>query len=686
MPDATAADWATVFSHAEVRRIGAGLALLQAGEQDRALYLLTEGTVGVRLPRDEGAFKTIDAPSVLGELAFFDGRPRSATLDAVTDVEVVRLDMDAFDSLLEGRAGAREHHAARPRARILALRLRHRLRGDRGPPRRLQYARQLLIPPASGWMARRVKEEERSMRRMLFAAAVVAAGLFVAVRGERRDPPGVHEDRDADQLHGAGLGPALLRLAGRPRRSRAGTGSRSTSRSASRPRPPAGPDGPYPVIGIYHGWGGSKLALSGADAQRALTRGYAVFTMTDRGWGGSCGAADAHRPALRRQGLHPPDAQRLRGARRAVRARPARRRRRDRPAADRRDRRLLRRRHVDRARRAAQPHAARGRRARAVDEPARQADADRRDRAGVHVVGHRDGADAERQLARLRRERAVLRWRPPARRAEAELERLALPRGPAARLLRPGGHGSVGRHHRLEDVHGHRRAVRRQPAGRGDGRRAHRQPLRLLHRRLDRARARRCWPTAGTTTCSRSTSRCATTTRSARSTRTRRSRCSTSTSATARARGRSRPPTARRSPPPRTPGSTTTSRASGPSRPTRAAAWTSSPPSARSTAPGRASTRRPGRSWRRARCGWTARRRRRSPPRAPRRATRSRPATSARPPRAPTTPRPRPTASRRRRPPTRWRARRRSSPRSPSRAPTTWSRRACTTSTAPPSA
>src|SRR3954471_9673833 len=59
--------------------------------------------------------------------------------------------------------------------------------------------------------------------------------------------------------------------------------------------PPAptdgGPDGPYPVIGIYHGWGGTKLALTGTDVQRALARGYAVFTMTDRGWGQSCGRA-----------------------------------------------------------------------------------------------------------------------------------------------------------------------------------------------------------------------------------------------------------------------------------------------------------------------------------------------------------------------------------------------------------
>jgi CRP-like cAMP-binding protein len=123
MPEATAADWVTVFSYAEVLHIGAGLAVVQAGERDRALYLLTEGTVGVRLPRDESPFKTIDAPSVVGELAFFDGRPRSATLDAVTDVEVVRLDVDGFERLTEA-APDLAHAMLRDLARILALRLR----------------------------------------------------------------------------------------------------------------------------------------------------------------------------------------------------------------------------------------------------------------------------------------------------------------------------------------------------------------------------------------------------------------------------------------------------------------------------------------------------------------------------------------------------------------------------------
>ena len=44
LPDATAADWAKVFAHAEPVRVGAGLAIVQAGEADRP-------DVGQRLER-----------------------------------------------------------------------------------------------------------------------------------------------------------------------------------------------------------------------------------------------------------------------------------------------------------------------------------------------------------------------------------------------------------------------------------------------------------------------------------------------------------------------------------------------------------------------------------------------------------------------------------------------------------
>ena len=123
LPEATAADWAKVFAHAEPLRVSAGLAVLQAGEEDRGLYLITEGTIGVRLPRGESPFKAIEAPAVVGELAFFDGLPRSATLEAITDVEAVRLDPEALDRLAE-EDPALARALLLDLARILALRLR----------------------------------------------------------------------------------------------------------------------------------------------------------------------------------------------------------------------------------------------------------------------------------------------------------------------------------------------------------------------------------------------------------------------------------------------------------------------------------------------------------------------------------------------------------------------------------
>ncbi|HEX6601085.1 MAG TPA: acetylxylan esterase, partial [Solirubrobacterales bacterium] len=61
------------------------------------------------------------------------------------------------------------------------------------------------------------------------------------------------------------------------------------------PEPPLGADGPYPTIGYFHGWGGSKLGLDDPQVQKWAESGYAVFSMSDRGWGDSCGGADPDR-------------------------------------------------------------------------------------------------------------------------------------------------------------------------------------------------------------------------------------------------------------------------------------------------------------------------------------------------------------------------------------------------------
>jgi len=58
------------------------------------------------------------------------------------------------------------------------------------------------------------------------------------------------------------------------------------------PAPASGPDGDFPIVGLYHGWGGSKLAVTSGDW---INDGYAFFSMSDRGWGNSCGGLDPKR-------------------------------------------------------------------------------------------------------------------------------------------------------------------------------------------------------------------------------------------------------------------------------------------------------------------------------------------------------------------------------------------------------
>ncbi len=91
---------------------------------------------------------------------------------------------------------------------------------------------------------------------------------------------------------------------------------------------------------------------------------------------------------------------------------------------------------------------------------------------------HRLRADAQRQHARLRRQRA--RTSSGGHRVGVQKQSWNNTLYLAGSLLgyyAPLGTDPVRRHHRLEDADRHRRAVRRQPRGGGDGHRAHRQPL-----------------------------------------------------------------------------------------------------------------------------------------------------------------------------------------------------------------
>ena len=96
LADRSERDWALILDHAEVRRFATGEELMRAGERERALYVLIEGTVS-GTTGDGRAFKSIAAPSIVGEMGFLDGGVRSLTIRGLSDGEIIRLTYDAFE-------------------------------------------------------------------------------------------------------------------------------------------------------------------------------------------------------------------------------------------------------------------------------------------------------------------------------------------------------------------------------------------------------------------------------------------------------------------------------------------------------------------------------------------------------------------------------------------------------------
>jgi CRP-like cAMP-binding protein len=120
LADASASEWARILDYGHPRDFAEGEQLVREGETDRALYFVTEGSIRMM---GGGVFKTIDAPSVIGEIAFLDGRPRSAGLWGASDGQIVRFSREDYETLSaqDPELGRR---IALDLGRVAALRLR----------------------------------------------------------------------------------------------------------------------------------------------------------------------------------------------------------------------------------------------------------------------------------------------------------------------------------------------------------------------------------------------------------------------------------------------------------------------------------------------------------------------------------------------------------------------------------
>jgi len=119
--------WSALMSYAQPVELAAGEVLIVPRESDRSLFFVTSGRLEVASTSEGGhsvsALGSVPAGSVVGELAFFDGGPRSAKAWAVAPTRLLRLTLSGFERY------ASEHASDAPAflfamARLLAFRVR----------------------------------------------------------------------------------------------------------------------------------------------------------------------------------------------------------------------------------------------------------------------------------------------------------------------------------------------------------------------------------------------------------------------------------------------------------------------------------------------------------------------------------------------------------------------------------
>jgi CRP/FNR family transcriptional regulator, cyclic AMP receptor protein len=127
LPDWRDEDWNLLFGFMDIRNVPSGHALIRRGEPDRTLYFVLRGELEIIVQSGDGLtmgrVARVGAGAVLGELAFFDGGPRSATAWAVASCEVAAMSPDQYAAFEMASPGlARSLLFAL--GRVLATRLR----------------------------------------------------------------------------------------------------------------------------------------------------------------------------------------------------------------------------------------------------------------------------------------------------------------------------------------------------------------------------------------------------------------------------------------------------------------------------------------------------------------------------------------------------------------------------------
>jgi len=128
LPNWTVDDWRGLFSYSSPRVVASGDVLIRHGDNERAMYFLIRGALEVRgrTARGDtlGRLFREQPGAVLGEIALFDGLPRTASVWATELSELLRLDIDGLHQFI-GHHPALGNDLLFALGRVLAFRLRN---------------------------------------------------------------------------------------------------------------------------------------------------------------------------------------------------------------------------------------------------------------------------------------------------------------------------------------------------------------------------------------------------------------------------------------------------------------------------------------------------------------------------------------------------------------------------------
>jgi hypothetical protein len=118
----------SVLTAVRPERVNAGQVVVREGEPGDTLYLIVQGTLRVSTKGQDGedvALAALGAGDFFGEVALLTGRPRTATVSALTETELLALDRATVDRLRARHpkieASLTEFHSRRAERTVEAL-------------------------------------------------------------------------------------------------------------------------------------------------------------------------------------------------------------------------------------------------------------------------------------------------------------------------------------------------------------------------------------------------------------------------------------------------------------------------------------------------------------------------------------------------------------------------------------